>query len=321
MSLISMPPVLVIAYRRKDQLLIILEKCKENSISRIYIALDGPKKGNVNAISENFQIRDAIKDFQRNFSGHISTLFRDHNVGCAASCLSACDWVFDNEENAIILEDDCIPSNDFFTFAKIAIEAMEKNESIWLACGTQFAPKDIIHSPWILSKYALIWGWVTSKKNWLEISSAMKIGNPVRSNLGISPWERIYWNEGARRAYGGWKDVWDTVLLQQLIANQKFAILPKTALVSNVGNDHAATHTFGESPWINLKTERFFNPSTPPYRLLNVDQWLQKKFYRITIRHIVTTRITYFVDLLNRKNIPLKPMLIRWDSANVDHQD
>ena len=320
MSSKDMPAVLVIAYRRKAQLLTILEKCKENYITRIYIALDGPKDGNANAISENLQIRDAIKDFQDNFSGQVSTLFRDRNVGCAASCLSACDWIFDNEENAIILEDDCIPSNDFFIFARTSIEAMGKNDNIWLACGTQFAPKDITHSPWVLSKYALIWGWVTSKNNWLEISSAMKKGMPVRSNSGISPWERIYWNEGARRAYDGWKDVWDTILVQQLIANQKFAILPKAPLVSNVGNDHVATHTFGESRWINLKTERFFDPSVEPSRLKSLDYWLRRKFYRIAIRHIVTTRITYFADLLNHENIPLKPMLFRWDSANTDHR-
>ena len=82
------------------------------------------------------------------------------------------------------------------------------------------APSNIQNDSWILSSYALIWGWVTNQVKWREMSSAIRSGNPIPKKNGISAWERVYWNQGSRRAYSGWKDVWDTILLQQMIANK-----------------------------------------------------------------------------------------------------
>ena len=316
MTDLANPAVLIIAYRRTLEIERILQECQENNIEKIYVALDGPKAGDIGGEKDNKAIRELVTNYQKNYSGVITTLFRDQNVGCAASCLSACDWVFENEEYVIVLEDDCIPSPDFFEFARASINALDSDSNIWLACGTQFAPKNIHNDCWLLSSYALIWGWVTSQAKWKEISSAIRSGNPISKQNGNTPWERIYWNQGSRRAYSGWKDVWDTILLQQIIANNKYVILPKEPLITNIGNDSSATHTFGRSRWLHLKIGKFITPQKPPEIAIATDKWLRSKFYKIARRHLVTTRITHLRDSLNKANIPFSPLHERWNFAN-----
>jgi hypothetical protein len=308
------PAVLIIAYRRANEVIKILQICKENNINRIYIALDGPKKGNSEGYIDNLKIRKIVESFQNNYSGQVISLFRDQNVGCAASCLSACDWVFENEKYAIILEDDCIPSKDFFTFARYSLDVLDNNKDAWLACGTQFAPKNNQSDSWSFSKYALIWGWVTSQENWNEISQAIRVGNQIQKK-DISFWERTYWNQGSRRAYSGWKDVWDTILLQQMIANGKYSILPSEPLVTNVGDDSSATHTLEKSSWLHLNFGKFTVSEDVPTISKETDCWLRKNFYRISLRHFLTTKITLMRDSLNIANVPFRPLLDRWDFA------
>ena len=308
------PAVLIIAYRRAIEVSQILQISKENNIKRIYIALDGPKKGNSDGYNDNLKIRQIVESFQKNYSGKVIVLFRDQNVGCAASCLSACDWVFENEKHAIILEDDCIPSKDFFRFARHSLDVLDSNKDAWLACGTQFAPKDNKSDSWLFSKYALIWGWVTNQENWKEISQAIRAGNRIQKK-DISIWERAYWNQGSRRAYSGWKDVWDTILLQQMIANGKYSILASEPLITNVGDDSSATHTLERSPWLHLNFGKFTVAEDAPIISSETDRWLRKNFYRISLRHLLTTKISLIRDSLNVANVPFRPLLERWDSA------
>ena len=314
------PAVLIIAYRRTKEVRKILQLCMDNGINRIYVALDGPKFGNVAGEKDNLDIRQMLEDFKEIYSGNIMTLFRDLNVGCASSCLSACDWIVEKEDHAIILEDDCIPSVDFFRFARNSIAELEGNKNVWLACGTQFAPKGDRSESWSLSKYALIWGWVTSKKNWKEISCAIRVGNQISNKREVSLWERIYWNQGARRAYVGWKDVWDTILLQQMIANGKYSIIPNEPLVSNVGDDSSATHTLGKSPWLHLNFGTFAYTQNVPIISKTSDDWLRKNLYKISLRHLITTKITLIKDNIAKKRIPLRPLRERWDNAEFSRK-
>ena len=303
------PAVLIIGYRRHESVREILQICKFNQVTRIYIAVDGPKS-EAGAIDQKKLIANVLS-FEKEFTGELFLNFRDENAGCAASVLNACDWVFENEQSAIILEDDCIPSNDFFIFSKLSLQSISSNPDIWLSCGTQFTPKFPESDSWLLSHYALTWGWCTTKEKWKEISISLREPRPIKGNE-ISLWEKAYWNQGSRRAQTGWVDVWDTILVQQLQANSRFAILPKVPLVTNTGNDETATHTHGESEWLNLKLGKFDPPYSSPRYEVEVDLWLRKSFFRIGKRHLITTQITRIRDSFKRGFRPFLPLSIRW---------
>jgi hypothetical protein len=310
--------VLIIAYRRSEGIRNLLEICIRNGITRIYIALDGPKNGSPLAEVENSEIRKIIQDTKANSPKvSIITLFRDQNFGCAASVLSACDWVFESEEVLAILEDDCFPNDDFFSFSTRALEVMRSRPDIWLACGTQFVPNNGKTESWSLSRYALIWGWVTTRERWIDISSTLKTRDKLSSFSDRSVWEKIYWLAGSRRAYDGWVDAWDTILVQKMLVNRKFSILPDNTLVTNNGNDQHATHTRNESLWLNANRGKFSGGVESPIYTPEKDLWLLKVFFKISCRHILSTQVTRLRDNFNSSKRPFEPLLVRWEAAEI----
>jgi len=311
--------VLVIAYRRQENIKKILEICAHNKVSKIFIALDGAKHGSLSGLRDNLEIQKVVDDFEKIYVGEVKKLYHETNIGCAASVMSACDWAFSLADNLIILEDDCIPTDDFFKFSKLSLDEMRINSKIWLSCGTQFAPQNLTNYSWVLSKYALTWGWCTNRTNWNQISMAIKEKLKLKRkhyNLA-SLQERVYWNEGSRRAHEGWTDVWDTILVKQMVSKSKYAILPYISLVTNLGDDDFATNTIGDSEWLNLQTGYFPNNPGALIHSKVHDEWLRNKFYRISLRHIFSTQFTKMHDLIHRKKIPRDPLVQRWEQANT----
>lgn len=309
------PAVLIIGYRRHESVLEILQICMANNVSRIYIAVDGPKKDSIQGKSDQKKLVSNAKNFEKVFKGELIINHRQDNIGCAASVLTACEWVFERENAVIILEDDCIPSDDFFRFSRNALPVIQSQSDIWLACGTQFSPKFTETDSWLLSRYALTWGWCTTKDKWSEIAAALHHPIPIATGI-LSLWEKTYWNQGSRRAQVGWVDVWDTILVQQMQARSKFAVLPEVTLVTNIGNDLSATHTHGNSRWLNLQVGKFSMPQTEPRYELKVDSWLQKYFFEIAKRHLVSTQITRVRDFVRRDLMPFRPLSDRWSAKN-----
>ena len=311
--------VLIVAYRRKDSLREILDLCKLNKIKDIYIAIDGPKINSLVGKNDNFEMNLTVSQFKKKFSGSVSIMKRETNMGCAPSVLSACDWVFEKEDSVIILEDDCIPTSDFFKFSRLTVEIIKSDERVWLSCGTQFMPEDNQMDSWFLSKYPLTWGWCTTKEKWQEISTALK-NSKILSKEKVSLEESVYWNAGSRRAQRGWVDVWDTVLAQQLLAFSKLVILPKYNLVSNTGYDDYATNTTESSKRIHTEIGSFVMPNSNPKLEPKVNFWLRTEFFRIRKRHLITTRGTRIKDLLLHFKKPFLPLKDRWLFAESERK-
>lgn len=294
-------PVLIIAYRRSEQVLRIIEVLTVAGVTKIYLALDAAADENLPAKVESEFLLKSLLKMQQESTLEIHIAKHAENVGCSAAVLSACDWFFSIEEYGIILEDDCIPSVDFVTFALSARKWIERLPSLWMACGTQFAPSMLMDEAWVTSRYALIWGWATSRNKWHQILDSILNPQSIGVRSIVNSPERQYWNSGARRSSLGIVDAWDNVLISQMIAQGAGAILPSSSLVSNVGFDSAATHTKNPSRWLGHEPTTFFVPESEPKINLQVEDWLKKKFYGISIRHVISTRITVLVDVISGK--------------------
>lgn len=310
--------VLIVGYRRAENILHILNICKNSGISNIFISIDGPKANNTEGQIDSNKIQNTIDNFKSTFIGNLTIHFRASNVGCAASVMSSCDWFFKQTEYGVVLEDDCIPTEAFFLFAKSMEEKIINDAEIWLACGTQFAPKELINNSAIISRYALTWGWATSKLKWFDIkrsifenSQSKGLGN---DSLGFV--ENVYWKAGARRAYQGFTDVWDTVLVYRMQLENKYAILPPENLISNIGNDFAATHTHGNSVFLNRNVGSYFG-SEGIFYSDKVDGWLRNNLYKISLKHIVSTKIRFLLDLFQSKRRNNAGLIDRWNDGEI----
>lgn len=306
--------VLVVGYQRPNEVRQILSKVSKAGIKSVYLSIDAPKVSSSEALTRSKELRMIVEEFSEKFETFTSR-FLPINVGCSANILSACDWAFSQEDKLIILEDDCIPSDDFFPYVDFAFKKMIEDPEVLLICGTQFQTCKSDESYLIKSRYSLTWGWATTKSNWELLRKSFSQNSVgVRSNLLTFDYEQIYWNEGARRALDGYVDVWDTVLVDYLYSCKGYAYLPSQNLVKNIGNDGVATHTGSDQNWVNTNTGNF-KPNLDIKIIVgkDSDKWLKMNFFRIQPRHLISTRITRLVDKI--KEPTLSPLRIRWEQA------
>ena len=303
------PPVLIVGFRRFQNLKNILHICVQAGVTRIYVAIDGPRS---DADEEDIlACKSALVEFEKTFNGILSTRFATVNGGAAYSVLSGCDWVFESEEFAIILEDDCLPSLDFFTYVSDARKHLSLDSNVYLIGGSQFVPREYTSDTWHLSDYPSIRGWATSRRKWGVLRQELRTFNFRKSRFIKSP-EFTYWEAGATRAFLGFVDAWDTPLVHILKLNKWKTILPGRNLVSNVGNDFAATHTLTSSPWLGMEVQPYLPSTERPEINERVNKWLRQNFYQISFRHFFTTRGTRLLDKLSINKRKRSPLLDRW---------
>jgi hypothetical protein len=114
------------------------------------------------------------------------------------------------------------------------------------------------------------------------------------NNKNISV-ENSYWYYGALRAEKGLVDVWDTILVQRMRALGKYAILPRTNLVTNIGFDSRATHTTGNKLVEQQPTGPYLHSEVLSYDL-DVDIYLRRNIYKIYTFRYFSNRVRNLLD-------------------------
>ena len=105
-------PVLFLIFNRPDTTQKVFDAIKKAKPKQIFVAADGPREDKEGEKEKCEQARKVIEKID--WDCKVKTLFRDKNLGCKVAVSSAIDWFFENVEEGIILEDDCLPSQSFF---------------------------------------------------------------------------------------------------------------------------------------------------------------------------------------------------------------
>jgi hypothetical protein len=312
MKVMTIPTsVLIIAFRRSENLKEILGICVQKNVDTIYVNLDGPRGFEDKRDVDKCKL--VLSNFESGFNGKLHIRTSSVNKGSAVSVLESCDWIFQNEEFAIILEDDCIPGSDFFDFVEDSKAILYSRDDVFSISGTQFAPPSVTKGQWALSRYPLFWGWATSKSKWKVARhhlSGMEINDDKRFFINYS--EYCFWKSGAIRSLDGFVDAWDLPLLYSLVIDQKLQIQPGENLVKNIGVDLVATHTIKPSQWIGRECGRYTRSRFNPTKNANLDLWLFEQFYKIKKRHVLSTRLTLTFDILGINKRVRSPLKNRW---------
>ena len=127
-------PILFIVFNRPDLTKKVFAKIKEIRPKQLFIAADGPRSGNVNDAVKCQEVRDYLLS-NIDWQCSLQTLFRSDNLGCGLSCAGAVDWFFEQIEEGIIIEDDCLPDSSFFVFCSEMLDRYRYQERIMHITG------------------------------------------------------------------------------------------------------------------------------------------------------------------------------------------
>lgn len=240
-------PVLFILFNRPDTTMRVFEQIKQAQPSRLYVAVDGPRKGNTTDKYLCEQTRAIIKLVDWNCE--VKTLFRDENLGCKEAPASAITWFFEQEEEGIILEDDCLPANDFFRFCDVLLEKYRYDTRIRHINGSNLQHGRIWGKADYYFAHGLqMWGWASWKRVWNEYDKDLKAYqiDDAREQF-VKIFEEPLLAEAWINIFIAHKtsslDTWDHQFLIINYFNNGLSINPNVNLISNIGYGIAATHT------------------------------------------------------------------------------
>ena len=279
------------------------------------MALDVPRRENDLTKGRTQRIENLVMQYSDLFPGRIHLLKSSSSQGCGVSVLKGCEWIFSIERFAIILEDDCIPTDDFFNFVSHALPLIQESPDLFIAVGTQFKNLPPSEQGIAILKYPVFWGWATTKERWSmiheELVKMISEGRPDLRHLDFK--ERIYWAAGCRRVLEGYVDTWDTLITTILLSKNWKTISPLASLVRNVGNDDLATHTSNGTVLHDLRLGTFrIKQSVVLKEAGGIDSWMRDSLYRISVRHIFTTKFTSILDTLVKTRRSYAPLSERF---------
>ena len=87
------------------------------------------------------------------------------------------DWLFSRVEDAIILEDDCVPDPTFFPFCDELLERFRDDQRVVCISGDNFqGGRQRTRYSYYFSIFNHIWGWATWRRAWRHSISAWRPG-------------------------------------------------------------------------------------------------------------------------------------------------
>ena len=309
-------PVLLISYSRPRGLEKLLLICQKNLVSRIYIAIDGPR--NSRDIENQIEIKKVIDTFiLRHPEISVQTWFRESNLGVGVSVISALDWFFENEPVGHVLEDDLEPTDSFFSFSREALEKFESDSRVWMISGTQILSHldSVEYSR--ESHYPMIWGWSSWRDSWFQMRHSLLSEKRYRY-FGRGVCENNYWAVGGKRVLDGQVDTWDTALAGEFQINRKVCLIPPLNLVANLGNDDVAAHTSADESTVFVRGHEFSDHLALDEALnskidCRYDQELRDKIFQVKAKHYFLPIMYKFqrISLLKSKDVSLSSRLAK----------
>ena len=214
---------------------------------KLLVVADGPRAEKPGE-AENCAAARAIIE-RVDWSCEVLTNYSDVNLGCKLRVSSGLDWVFDTVEEAIILEDDCLPHPTFFRFCEELLERYRYNERIMTISGNNFQfGHRRTDSSYYFSRYNHCWGWASWRRAWQHYDIEMKLwstireGNWLKDILGDEQAVK-YWQAIFQSTYDGVINSWAYRWTFACWIQSGLTILPNVNLVSNIGFSLESTHT------------------------------------------------------------------------------
>jgi len=242
-----MTPLVLFAYNRPHLTEKVLAKIIKVKPKKIFLIVDGPKKEDSVDYELCMKTRKVLGNI--NWDCEVHRIYSNINLGCNTRIISGLNLVFEEVEEAIILEDDTIPDATFFSFCEELLQLYRGNELIMMIAGHNplgFWNKN--NSSYFYSNFGGVWGWATWKRAWSLFNDTYEewnkpnarkcvfdiLQNEIHSRHRISHCSKFFDSKNGTWDYG-----WSFTRF----LNSGLTIVPKTNLVSNIGFSNNATHT------------------------------------------------------------------------------
>lgn len=279
-------PVVFIIFNRPETTKRVFAEIARARPPKLLVIADGPRTDHYDDVEKCAAVRAIIDGV--NWDCEVLKNYSDVNLGCKRRVSSGLDWVFNKVEEAIILEDDCLPHPTFFQFCEEMLKKYRDDKRIAMISGDnfQFGRKRTMYS-YYFSRYTHIWGWASWRRAWANYDVDMKLWPKIRDGgwlddlLGDKKgvW---YWKYKFENVYQGKIDTWDYQWTFACWIQSALTVLPNVNLVSNIGFGMKAVHTQDKNEFAHMEIGPMTFPILHPYYILRdskADFYVEKKMF------------------------------------------
>lgn len=246
-------PVAFIMFNRPDTSVQVFKEIQKAKPEKLYLISDAAREGRPEEAEKVAECRRVIEEMI-DWDCVVNKNYAESNMGCKRRVASGISWVLEKEEETIILEDDVVPSEQFFPFIQQMLNEYRDEDKVMMVSGTNLLKNHEIKGDYTFSYFSVIWGWATWRRAWSRYyDEDMKDWPEMKNNRELkdvyqNPLSFWLFKRDAEKIYNGGKDTWDLQWDYCRVKRGALGIVPKENLVNNIGFDREdATHTTGSS--------------------------------------------------------------------------
>lgn len=240
------PPVALFIFNRPDFTLEVFKQIAKAKPRQLFIVADGPRN---NEEAEVCRQARAVTE-QVDWDCEIVREYAETNLGCRKRVTSGLDKVFSIVEEAIMLEDDCIPDPTFFRFCQELLAYYRTEKRVMMISGNnfQFGRKRGSGSYYFSSFGHTGGAFATWRRAWLCNDADLKTWPEVREtgwikNFMLTPEGAALYTRNLDNVTSGKISSYSYVWTYSRWRQNGLSVVPNRNMVTNIGFDERATHT------------------------------------------------------------------------------
>lgn len=231
-------PVVLICFNRPFLTKKVFNQIKKKKPTKLFIIMDGPRPEN---LKDKQNVKKVKKIFKKvNWKCKVYKNFAKSNLGLKDRVITGLNWVFKKVDKAIILEDDCYPSDNFFNFCESMLNFYQNNKKVLVITGNNFQKKPVDNNSYYFSKYCHIWGWATWRSTWNLFNDEEKniqkfLKSKKFKKINKIADEQNYWKRMYHQIKQGKLKSWAFYFLLSIWKNNGITVTPNLNLIRNLG--------------------------------------------------------------------------------------
>ncbi len=252
--------VLILFFNRPDALAAVFEQVRKAQPARLFLYQDGPRGERDLAGIE--ACRRVVE--QVDWPCEVHRKYQIKNFGCDPSEYISQKWAFSLTDKCIVLEDDDIPSQSFFTFCKEMLDRYEHDTRVSMITGTNYdeITPDIPYDYFFATTFSIS-GWASWRRvvdQWDETYSWLDDEYEV-GQLAAYIKERKYQKNFIdfcryHRAKG--VPYYETIFHAAIFFGSGLSIVPRVNLINNLGACGEGVHLSGTNDTLPRAYRRIF---------------------------------------------------------------
>ncbi len=283
--------VLLTVFNRPDKIKAVMENLRQIKPNRLFVSADGPRPDHPQDIENCRLAREEATKVD--WACDIKMRFLDGNMGCDPAVSSAIDWFFQNVEDGIILEDDCIVHPHFFQFCgELLMRYYDDQRIMQISSLSPYPMRQHPYDYHFSRKFRCSGGWATWRRAWnLYTSDMLRYGDedaleivkgyyPDHSKRLQQYRKLLEFKKGKASVFSHWDFQWNLTCAAQ----NGLSIVPENNLMMNIGFDGDSTHTtYLNSIFEDLQVQSLRFPLRHPpfvYADSQPERSLDKKIFR-----------------------------------------